>query len=520
MNGLLGKSHAIAAAAAALTLASPLASPLAAQDHSTHDEAADATLARVGSEFMVMEVSTNEAARAHFLRGLALLHNFEYGYAAGEFRRAQEADPGFVMAYWGEAMTHNHPLWEEQDFDAARAILARLGPTREARAAKARSAQEAQWLEAVETLYGAGTKEARDLAYLDRMRAMLARFPDDIDVRAFTGLAVLGSSHGGRQVPVYMEAAGLLEPGFMTHEMHPGILHYLIHSYDDPVHAPLGERMAERYAVVAPDAGHAQHMVSHIFHALADWEASEAANIKADAVVDRQLAARGRGPTFCGHYNEWLVYALVQQGKDAGAIVDGCRAQAISEIERGASGEGYRSASGGFSTIALYSGVTSGRWAEEVDWPEQGHLMARFNMAYADLLRSRGDADAAARALARAKRLNDEFTAALAASNPDERTIPTWNLRMIAQGEAIALLAAGNRAAGLDALRAAAEAESALPVVFGPPAIAKPSWELLGEELLAEGRREEAAEAFRRSLEFAPGRLLSLRGPEAAGSGG
>ena len=332
-EGEITMKHAIRHAAGLLAASAlALSAPLAAHEEEKPAFAPQA----VGAEYMVMEVEANEAAKASFLRGLALLHNFEYDFAAREFRKAQEADPDFVMAYWGEAMTHNHPLWAEQDRDEARAILERLGSDPEARAAKARSAKELQWLSAVETLYATeGTKIERDLAYLAAMQAMLALDPDDIDVRAFTGLATLGSSLGGRQIRIYMEAAGILEPGFMTNEMHPGILHYLIHSYDDPTHAPLGLRMAERYAVVAPDAGHAQHMVSHIYLALADWEATERTNVNASKVVNLQRAAQGQSDTFCGHYNEWLAYALLQQGKDAGDLIRNCAAQASARLESG-----------------------------------------------------------------------------------------------------------------------------------------------------------------------------------------
>ncbi len=478
-------------------------------------QTAKANAEQVGTEFMVFDVSATEAAKAEFLRGLALLHNFEYARAAAAFQAAQAADPDFAMAYWGEAMTHNHPLWEEQDRDAARAILARLGATREARMDKVRDPREVMWFDAVETLYGEGTKEERDHLYLAKMRVLHEAYPSDVDARAFTGLAILGTSHGGRQIPIYMQAAGLLEPGFMTHPMHPGILHYLIHSYDDPVHAPLGERMAERYATVAPDAGHAQHMVSHIFHALADWEASELANINADAVVDGQLAQRGLGPTFCGHYNEWLAYALVQQGKDASAIVDGCRAQAIRQLagdqSTGKIGA-YRSATSSFSTIALYSGVTSGDWPEGFDLPEGRYLKTRFDMAYAALLQSRGDHAASSSALSEMKDLHAAILAALPEEMPDETGLQAWNERIVEQGDALVLLASGDTETGLAALRTSAEQEIAMPVVFGPPAIEKPSYELLGEELLKLGRKAEAADAFRASLAFSPGRLLSLNG--------
>lgn len=470
----------------------------------------------VGAEYMVMETSANEAAERDFLVGLALLHSFEYNRAATAFQRAQAADPGFVMAYWGEAMTHNHPLWDEQDRDAALAALAKLGATPAERAAKARSPREAQWLDAVETLYGEGSKKDRDLAYLARMEALFASNPSDIDARAFTGLAILGSSHGGRQVPLYMRAAGLLEPGFMTHEMHPGILHYLIHSYDDPVHAPLGERAAACYAKVAPNAGHAQHMVSHIFHALGDWEASEAANINADAVVDRQRIAAGREPNFCGHYNEWLVYAKLQLGEDAGAIVNGCRKQAERHIAGEARGKlGWGPASS-YGAISVWQGVATGEWPEPLAGTGDAFLFVRYDLANAKLLANFGNEEVVEEALAEMRSLSAQIDKALTKEAPLNSYTRPWMERQIAQGEAILELSHGRVEEGLALLRSAAEAESALPVVFGPPAMAKPSWELLGEQLLAMGHRAKAKEAFEQSLAFAPGRYLSLRGLEAA----
>ncbi|MGB3712158.1 MAG: hypothetical protein WA985_10750 [Erythrobacter sp.] len=491
------------------------AAPVFAQDTAIPDSAGE----QVGTEHMVFDTGVEGEANARFLRGIALLHNFEYDRAAAAFREAQAAAPDFAMAYWGEAMTHNHPLWEEQDREAAQAALAKLGATPEERRAKVRSPREAMWLDAVETLYGEGTKEERDHLYLAKMRVLHDADPDDIDARAFTGLAILGTSHGGRQVPIYMEAAGLLEPGFMTHERHPGILHYLIHSYDDPVHAPLGERQAARYAVVAPDAGHAQHMVSHIYHALADWQASEAANVKADAVVDRQRAAAGREPTDCGHYNEWLVYARLQQGKDASEIVSACRAQAEAQIAAGAPNRlGFGSASS-YGAIAAWQGVDTGEWPEPLDGTGDGFILARMMLAHARALKNFDNEAEVAAALADLQTLAEDFAVVLPQVAPDDRTSMNWLNRAIAQVEAITLLSQGDTREGLAALKAAAEQESALPVVFGPPAIAKPSWELLGEQLLAAGRQDEAAEAFRRSLEFAPGRRLSMRGLELSQSG-
>ncbi|MEO0643980.1 MAG: hypothetical protein AAFY47_11285 [Pseudomonadota bacterium] len=495
-----------------------VAAPAQAQRHDEHTAASDFAPERVGAEFMVMEVTASEEARMAFLRGLALLHNFEYAFAAREFRKAQKADPEFVMAYWGEAMTHNHPLWAEQDRDKAREILARLGADPTARAAKARSVKERRWLSAVEKLYAPeGTKIERDLAYLAAMQAMLAAHPDDIDMRAFTGLATLGSSHGGRQIPIYMEAAGLLEPGFMTHPMHPGILHYLIHSYDDPTHAPLGERMAERYAVVAPDAGHAQHMVSHIYLALADWEATEKANVNASRVVNLQRAAQGRDPAYCGHYNEWLAYALLQQGKDGSKLIKACVAQ-MREAAAKAKAEGSDTVRGAFSAarVALFLGVAEGEWLEPMELPQSAPMRStNFLQAHAAFLRYHASDLAKAKAgLAEMAAIYEDMASSADATWAS--TYGAWMVRAIERGEAIVEMAEGDRAAGMAALEEAAAAELALPIVFGPPAIFKPSYEILGEMHLTEGRKAEAAAAFEKSLKLAPGRRLSLAGLEAA----
>src|SRR6185436_4532295 len=153
---------------------------------------------------------------------------------------AQRIDPSFVMAYWGEAMTKNHPVWMEQDLGGARRVLDRLGATATERAGKTKTDRERAYLHAVEVLYGTGDKRARDLAYLDEMRRLHSTYPNDLEATAFYGLALLGSAHDGRDDAIYTRAAAALEDAFKTHPDHPGLAHYLIHSYDDPSHARLG----------------------------------------------------------------------------------------------------------------------------------------------------------------------------------------------------------------------------------------------------------------------------------------
>jgi hypothetical protein len=271
--------------------------------------------------------SGSPAAQQDFLTGLAQLHNFEYGPAAELFRKAQQRDPEFAMAYWGEAMTHNHAVWMEQDLTAARAVLQKLGPTADARLAKAKTEREKDYLRAVETLYGEGDKKARDFLYAEAMDGIRRKYPDDVEAAAFTALALLGTSHAGRDFAIYMRAAAILEPLFPSHQKHPGIAHYLIHSYDDPIHAPLGLRAAREYSTIAPDAAHAQHMCSHIFVAMGMWDDVVEAN-EAAVKITGNIAAPNRPPASCGHYPFWLTYGYLQQGRieAANAMVKKCHA--------------------------------------------------------------------------------------------------------------------------------------------------------------------------------------------------
>ena len=455
-------------------------------------------------------------------RGLYLLHNFEYGTAAAAFRDAQKADPSNVMAFWGEAMTYNHPLWAEQDLNAARAVLAKLGPDPSSRRAKTRSAREAGWLDAVEALYGVGSKLERDAAYHARMKALFEADPEDIDARTFYALSTLGLASQGRDTALYMKSAALLEEAFPAHSDHPGLLHYMIHSYDDPDHAPLGERAAARYAKVAPDAGHAQHMISHIYLALGRWDEVERANFVADQVVDAQRIASGRPPTDCGHYNEWLAYAMDQQGKNSRPLVEACRVQALAAAARNDDktviGEA-RNLFNNWANMAVRHGVDTGTWPQADAIPAGDKaLMGRFTLSYGRLLASRKDAAAARAALAQMNAYRSEIVAAMRAERPDDHEKSPWLDRAVAQGEAVVALASGEEARGISMLKAAADAEAALPVPFGPPVLAKPSIELLADELLASGRKSEAAAAYRRALASAPNRRRSVDGLKAAES--
>ncbi len=257
----------------------------------------------------------SEEAQAAFIRGMLYMHVFEYDFAAAQFRQAREIDADFVMAHWGGAMVHNHPIWDDQDLDKARAVLNELGASAAARAAKTTSQKEKDYLESLEILYGAGPKGGRDLDYMGYMEQMARRYPDDHEVRLLYALSIMGTSAGVRDIPSYIESTSLSQSVFYANREHPGAAHYLIHGVDDPVHAPLGLEAARALAVMAPDAGHSLHMTSHIFTALGMWDDVVKANISAAQVSNTMAMERGKPPRHWGHYNFWLLYGLLQQGR-------------------------------------------------------------------------------------------------------------------------------------------------------------------------------------------------------------
>lgn len=474
---------------------------------------------------IVFANSGSAAAQPSFLYGLAQLHNFEYDEAARAFREAQRTDPGFALAYWGEAMTKNHPVWMEQDLGGARRILERLGSTPALRIATGRTERERAYLLAVEALYGAGDKVARDVEYLERMRRLHAAFPDDVDATAFYALALLGSSHDGRDAALYQRAASELEPAFAAHPNHPGLAHYLIHSYDDPEHARLGLPAARRYFTIASDAPHALHMTSHIYLAAGMWDEVVAANEQARRVGLERARKAGRSPGGCGHGNMWLMYGYLQQGRADAArgVLDACRASAT-----GGNGLALRAPEQdpldpdnipAASYIQMWSRyiIDTQDWSGVVvreDLPLGNLAGARLTRAFVRALAAANRSDQAALANA-----SDEMSLALRALEAVLAAAPTGRDRyqrratvLEREVRALTLLNRGRSEEAVAELRAAAAIELAMPVEFGPPFVDKPAYELLGDVLLALGRREEAAGAYRSALTAAPNRAAAVSG--------
>ena len=469
----------------------------------------------------------SDAAQSAFMRGLLLLHLFEYPTAAKAFEQAQKLQPDFAMAYWGEAMTYNHGIWNQLDAGAGRAALARLAATPAARAAKAPTAREKAYLAAVEILYsGKGTKKQRDARYCDAMQNLAAAYPGDNDAQLFYSLALMARNEGVRNEADYLQAAAIAEKSFRVNPDNPGAAHYWIHGMDDPAHASGALEAARALSKIAPDAGHAQHMTSHIFIALGMWDELVAANINANRVVDAQARAAGKPVVACGHYSEWLEYGYFQQGRyrDAQRTLDACARTLGPAIEWGKQhaqtlhaehvspeqvAKHLRSSLATMRGTALiesrdWNGVAA---KLEVDVSDLGAQAAWNDFAIGFAAIERGDI-AQAQHVAEDLRTWREKTT-VSESDPQ---LPGYLAVMDDDLRGITLIRQRHVDDGLAAIRAAAQRYDSMAFDFGPPVPFKPPHELLGEQLLRAGKPAQAIIAFEAALKTAPNRSLSLLG--------
>jgi tetratricopeptide (TPR) repeat protein len=250
-----------------------------------------------GSGLAHMDISCSPAVVAKFDRALALLHNFWYSRALEGFQQILSADPQCAMAYWGTAMTYNHPFW---DGPSASDETAAWHFVQRALAAKEMSSRERLYVHAVAALFkdwGAGPKGARDEAYRDAMAIAYSRFLDD-ETKLFYGLAILGTiTEGTKGFERQDQAAKLFEEVYASNPSHPGALHYLIHVYDDPEHAEQGLKAARSYAKSAAAVPHALHMPSHIFTRLGYWDESAATNERAWQASETDVKRAGEPGT-------------------------------------------------------------------------------------------------------------------------------------------------------------------------------------------------------------------------------
>lgn len=267
-------------------------------------------------------LSCTEKVRGNFNLATALLHSFEYAEAEKVFAKVIDEDPECLMAYWGVAMSNFHPLWApptKSELEKGSATI------KLARALKNNSQRESDYLEAVATLYDNWDKlshRERLLKFEAASGKTYTAYPEDKEAAIFYALALRAASDPTDQTFAKQKKAGeILNALFPNEPNHPGVAHYLIHTYDYPELAELALPAARKYASIASTSAHALHMPSHIFTRLGLWDESITSNT--NSITAAKCYAENSG--IKGHWDEelhgldYLVYAYLQQGNDAKA---------------------------------------------------------------------------------------------------------------------------------------------------------------------------------------------------------
>ena len=491
-----------------------LGTPAAAQDH---QHGASGSPQRVGN--VTFQTSCNPAVQPDFNRGVALLHSFWFSAAIDTFTGVVDKDPGCAMAHWGVAMS-----WWGNPFGGYRspkALAAGRAAVEKARAAKPKTPREADYVEAVALLYKdfeTVDQRTRTVAYEKAMEQVAAKHTGDSEARIFYALSLDQTAlPTDRTYANQLKAAAILERELPAQPDHPGIAHYIIHSYDVPSLAPRALEAARRYAKLAPDAPHALHMPSHTFTRLGYWDESIKTNLASAAAARKDNAASEEL-----HALDYQTYAYLQTAQDAAAkkVVDAIGA--IGARIRTDVADNAAPAPAGFFALAAIPAryaLERNAWAAAAALPvhESAFPWTDAITYYARALGAARSGNPAAAskdieklgAIAEAlKARNDNYWAGQA--DIQRRVASAW-----------VQFAGGQRDAAIAAMREAADMEDATEKSAVTPGPIKPARELLGEMLLEAGKPAEALVAFEQTMKKEPNRFRGFFGAakaaEAAG---
>jgi tetratricopeptide (TPR) repeat protein len=462
--------------------------------------------------------SCSPAVQANFGRAVALLHSFWFTHAIRGFDAVAQADPTCGIAHWGAAVAWlGNPL---AGAPTPRGLQEGSAAAARAKATGAKTQRELDYIAAIDVFYkdhATVDHRTRALAYEKAMEALARKYPQDGEAAIFYALALnITLNPNDKSYANQLKAAGILEPVFAAQPDHPGVAHYLIHSYDFPPIAPKGVPAARRYASIAPSAPHALHMPSHIFTRLGYWQESIDTNRRsAEAARDELREAKLEAGSYNAlHAWDYVVYAALQLAKDgeARAVVEEIRRLDKLDSEQFA-------AAFAFAAIPARYALERRQWAEAVElplhpaslsWPkfpqaESVHWFAR------GLGAARGGNPAAAQqALARLQALHGGLVAAKNAY---------WAEQAEIQGLGVAgwlARAEGRNDEAVRLLRQAADREDGTEKHPVTPGAIQPAREMLGELLLDLGRPAEALAEFEASQKIDPNRLHGLAGAARA----
>ena len=506
--------------AIALALAVALAAqPLFGQAQPQHDHAA-AGGDQVGGDSVSFLTSCSPALRPDFNRAVALLHSFWFAQAIAAFEGVAAKDPSCAIAHWGVALSRwGNPfagLRSPQQIELGRAAI------QKAQATGSPTPRERAYINAAAELFtsgDAGTQRARTVAYEQAMERLVRDFPGDMEARIFYALAVNQTALASdKKFSQQLKAAGILEPLFKEHPKHPGLAHYIIHAYDHPPLAEKALSAARSYASLAPAVPHALHMPSHTFTRVGFWKESIETNRRS-----AEAALKENATPEALHAMDYQVYAYLQIGNDAEALrVSEAARTAAARLDANATGAAAPGVAGVFATAAIPAryALERGAWAEAASLtPRQStfpYTDAITHFARALGAARSGNPKAAAADIERLATLRDAL---------QKMQDAYWTEQVDIQRQvAIAWVtfAEGDRARGIELLRAAAAAEDATDKSAISPGPLAPARELLGYMLLDANRPAEALVEFEATIKKEPNRFRGLyggaRAAEAAGN--
>jgi len=498
--------------AAALTLALHGRAVAAQLDTHAHGAKSGEGAPRLGT--ITFPTSANARAQAAFVRGIAYLHSFHYQQAAKAFQAAERADSAFALPYWFEAFTHSHLMWSEEDVPAGRKVLARLNATPAARLARAATPREREYGAAFEAFFADTTPDVRTRAFADSMRSMTWRYPADLEVAAFTSLAIMLAidqrAFPADSMDVHAkQMVDLAEGVFKANPNHPGAAHYLIHISDfDPAFSTRALPAARAYARIAPDASHALHMPSHVFLRLGLWDDGASSNERSWAASRREMVRdKLTGADIDSHSLDFLSYAYLEAGRwrAARAIIDTARRVIGKADLSDPSHFGTRYA---ISSLTFVNAAETGSWRDVVFAPATtGPPQSQrqwFTMMVADYQRHvieamRGDTAALAAGVADFRARSDAAHAAMP------------GLEFAASElEGLLARARGDSARAMERLTHAGIFEDRIPIAGPPPFVS--AHELVAAAYSKAGHPDSAAAHFERLLTDQPKRSAALLG--------
>jgi Tfp pilus assembly protein PilF len=451
--------------------------------------------------------SGSAAAQEHFLLGVGYLHSFGLTQAQAEFRKAQQLEPDFAMAYWGEVFTYQHPFFGQLDDGPGQALL-RLGATTGQRLAKAPSAREKGFLKAAEAYaLTPGDMAARRIAWMNAMAELYTTHPNDDEVKAFYTVALLAgaTASGPMRERLNMQAGALALQLFKKNGNHPGAAHYVIHAFDDPVHAPIALEAAYKYADIAPAVSHARHMPTHIFIQHGKWHRVSQWNESAFALA-KALWQPGDSPGDQNHSSDWGQYGDLQLADEERSSLWIVRAEQLLRENPGNAG-----ADDNLRRMRSRHIIETEHWQLQ---PLTDDLRAPELLALGLSAANLGEQQLAQ---AVADRL-----AELAANMPPEAPLHIVHTEVAAMAmlmraqEAEATLAATMQEQAIAMLEESIALTEQGRLPNGAASPLKPVHELTGEVMLQSGRADRAAALFEQSLLRTPNRSRSLLGAARA----